>query len=402
MTAAATPGRIEATRATTAAAGTGEVRITDVEVLIIDTGTPYGSALEDGERAGPQHLTIVRVTTDAGLAGHADVDSHPWVVKAIVEAPEHIPAFCAGLRDAVVGCSVWDRHALWDRMYRHSWYHGRAGAALHAMSGIDLAVWDVAGQVAGRPVADLLGGRRRERIRAYASTLFRETPEQMREAVRTYLGHGFTAIKFGWGGWGADPARDRELLSAARDEAGPDIDLMVDGHLTGDLHAITQHLRGLQDLRPRWVEEALPADRPRELAALGRALGVRIATGEQLSHLNEFAELLNDPGVSVLQPDLSRCGGYTALQRIAELARERGATVIPHAWSSHLLTACTLQAAAWLHDEPLIEFNVSSSPLVGGLVGHALELADGHVTVPTGPGLGVQIDTDLLEAHRVA
>jgi L-rhamnonate dehydratase len=401
MTAAAMPGR-DATRRTAPPAGADDVRITGVEVLIIDTGTPYGSVLEDGERAGPQHLTIVRVSTDAGLVGHADVDSHPWVVKAIVEAPEHIPAFCAGLRDAVVGCSVWDRHGLWDRMYRHSWYHGRAGAALHAMSGIDLAVWDIAGQAARRPVADLLGGRRRERIRAYASTLFRETPEQMREAVRAYLGHGFTAIKFGWGPWGTDPARDRDLLAAARDEAGPDVDLMVDGHLTGDLHAITRHLRGLEDLRPRWVEEALPADRPRDLAALGRATGVRIATGEQLSHLNEFGELLAEPGVSVLQPDLSRCGGYTALQRIAELARERGVSVIPHAWSSHLLTASTLQAAAWLPDEPLIEFNVSSSPLVSGLVGGALELAEGHVTVPTGPGLGVRVDTALLEEHRVA
>jgi L-rhamnonate dehydratase len=379
-----------------------DVRIAEVEVLIADTGSPYGSVLEDGERAGPQHLTIVRVTTDSGLAGHADVDSHPWVVKALVEAREHIPAFCGGLRDAVVGCSVFDRHGLWDRMYRHSWYHGRAGAALHAMSGVDLAVWDVAGQAAGRSVADLLGGRRRDRVRAYASTLFRETPDEMRAAARRYLDLGFTAIKFGWGPWGADPALDRELLSAARDEAGPDVDLMVDGHISGDLHAVTNHIRSLEDLGPRWVEEALPADRPRDLAGLGRHTGVRIATGEQLSHLNEFAELLADPGVAVLQPDLSRCGGYTALQRIAELARERGVTVIPHAWSSHLLTASTLQAAAWLHDEPLIEFNVSSAPLVSGLVGHALELADGMVAVPDGPGLGVQVDGALLEEHRVA
>lgn len=376
--------------------------ITDVEVLILDGVTAYGEAAADGERSGPRHSCIVRVRTDDGLVGHADVDSHPWIVKALVEAPTHIPDFCAGLRNAVLGLDAWDRDLAWERMYQASWYHGRRGAALHAISGIDIALWDIAGQAVGRPVHDLLGGARRVSVRAYASTLFRETPEQMREAVRRYLEQGFTAIKFGWGPWGSEPRRDRELLAAAREEAGPDVFLMVDGHIGGDPTAVRDFVRSLAPYDPHWIEEPVPADRPAELAALGRESGMRIASGEQLGGLSEFEELLREDGVAVVQPDVSRCGGFTALRRIAELAAARERAVVPHSWTSHLLTAATLQAAAWLPEEPLIEVNASTAPLVAGLARLDLTLDDGRVSVPTGPGLGVSVDAAELERRRVA
>jgi L-alanine-DL-glutamate epimerase-like enolase superfamily enzyme len=376
--------------------------VTDVEALILDGVTPYGEPTEDGERAGPRHLCVIRVSTDAGLVGYADVDSHPWIVKALVEAPTHIPDFCAGLRDAVVGVSVWEREEAWERMYRASWYHGRRGAAMHAISGIDIALWDIAAQAAGRPVSDLLGGARRDSVRAYASTLFRETDEEMRAAVDRYVVQGFTAIKFGWGPWGSDRQRDRERLAAAREAAGPDVRLMVDGHISGDATAVRGFVRSLAPSDPYWVEEPLPADRPAALAALGRESGLRIATGEQLGGLSEYEELLREDGVAVVQPDLSRCGGFTALRRIADLAAERGVLVNPHAWSSHLLTAATLQAAAWLEEEPMIEVNASTAPLVAGLAPLDLSLTAGRVAVPAWPGLGVAVDGRVLEERRVA
>jgi L-alanine-DL-glutamate epimerase-like enolase superfamily enzyme len=379
-----------------------DLRISEVEVLILDGGIEYGQPTGDGELSGPRHSTIIRVSTEDGFTGHADVDSHPWIVKAIVQAHPHIPDFCAGLRDAVVGLRAWDREVAWERMYQASWYHGRRGPVIHAMSGIDVALWDIAGQAAGRPVSELLGGRRRDSVRAYASTLFRETPAAMREAVTTYLDAGFTAIKFGWGPWGADPARDRELLTAAREAAGPDVALMVDGHLHGDLTAVRATVRALEPLNPHWVEEPLPADRPQDLAALGRATTLRVATGEQLGGISEFEELLREPGVSVVQPDLSRCGGFTALQRIVELARRQGCLVVPHAWTSHLLTAATLQAAAWLPDEPFVEVNASTAPIVSQLTDLDLTLTDGRVAIPDGPGLGVRVDPAVIDRYQVA
>lgn len=374
--------------------------ITDVEVLILDGGSDYGSTLPDGERSGPRLTCLIKVSTDAGVTGYADVDSHPWLVKTAVEAPTHIPEFCAGLKDAVVGQSVWDRDALWDRMYRHSWYHGRRGVVLHAMSGIDIAVWDIAGRLAGQPVHELLGGRRRERVQAYASTLFRPSPDEMREAVDHYLELGFQAIKFGWGPWGGDLDLSVDLFAAARAEAGPDVRLMADGHIGGDLTAVRGLVQRLEEYDPFWVEEPFPADRPDDLAELGRSTTVRIASGEQLGGVTEFRELLRDPGLSVVQPDLSRCGGFTALRAISGLAFDRDCMVVPHAWASHLLTAATIQVSAALPGDTFLEYNVSSAPLSRGLA-TGLRLVDGHVEVPAGPGLGVDVEIDLVDEYRV-
>ena len=238
------------------------LRIVSVEVLILDGGAEYGTRLDDGELAGPRHTCLVRVTSDDGLVGHADVDSNPWVVKAVIEASAHIPEFSAGLAEAVVGQSARDPEALWERMYRHSWYFGRRGVVLHAMSGIDIAVWDLLGRATGQPVSALLGGARRARIPAYASTLFRDSSEEMRSAARAYLDRGFRAIKFGWASWGKDAGRDRALLGAAREEVGPDVALMVDGYISGEPAEVLEHLRAIEDLAPAWVEEPLPADRP--------------------------------------------------------------------------------------------------------------------------------------------
>jgi L-alanine-DL-glutamate epimerase-like enolase superfamily enzyme len=378
----------------------GADTISDVEVLILDGGVEYGQPCgDDGERSGPRHICLIRVTTEGGLVGYADVDSHPWVVKSIVEARPHIPDFCSGLRDAVVGLSASDPAAAWKAMYQASWYHGRRGAAIHAISGIDIAIWDLAGKVASCSVAELLGGRRRESVRAYASTLFRSEPEEMRAAVRGYRERGFTAMKFGWGSWGEDPGKDRELFAAARDEAGPELDLMVDGYLGDD---VVEKVRALEPLQPFWVEEPLPADRPDELAALGRSTSLRIASGEQLGGASEFAELLREDGVSIVQPDISRCGGFTALREIAALAQAAGCLVVPHSWSSHLLTAATLQAVSWLDPEPLIEVSTSATELVSALAPLDLGLGEGRVAVPGGPGLGVEVDAGVIDRYRVA
>lgn len=376
-------------------------RIAAVEVLILDGGVEYGERMPDGEISGPRHTCLIRVSSDDGLVAYADVDSNPWVVKAVVEAPSHIPAFSTGLAEAVVGQSAADPEALWERMYRHSWYFGRRGAAMHAISGIDLAVWDLLGRAEGRPVSELLGGARRDRVPAYASTLFRPTPEEMRSAARAYVRRGFGAIKFGWADWGTDVARDHERLAAARAEVGPDVALMVDGHIAGGFDDVVAHVRAMEELAPTWVEEPLPADRPADLAALGRSTSIPIATGEQLGG-DEFGELLAADGVRFVQPDLSRCGGFTAVRRIAAQAAERGCRVVPHAWTSPLLTAASLHVNAWLEEATFMECNASTAPVVRALAPDPPALVDGALEVPTGPGLGVDVDPAVIDRFRIA
>jgi L-rhamnonate dehydratase len=378
------------------------LRITDVEAMILDSGADYGAPDQAGEAHGPRYTALIRVDTDAGVSGFADVDSNPWIVKAVVDSPAYIPGFSASLKDAVVGEDPFNLEYLWDKMYQHSWYHGRRGVALHAISGIDIALWDIVGKALGRPIYELLGGRRREKIEAYASTLFRAKPDHMHEAVRSYLEQGFRAIKFGWGSFGQDPSHDVTLLAAARDAAGDDVELMVDGHIRGNFKRVLRTVRAIEALRPRWVEEPISADEVDAIGRLSDLVETDIASGEQLSSIEEFEELMTEGRVDIVQPDLSRCGGFTAIRRIAALARQRRAEVVPHAWVSDILTAASLHVNAWLPSSLFVEFNVTRSPIVRSILREPLQLVDGYLRVPEGPGLGIEIEESVVSDHRIA
>src|SRR5262249_31708186 len=157
---------------------------------------------------------------DAGITGYSDVETCASVAKAAIDAPrwstEPGMECFDGLASLIVGENPLEAERLWYRMYRGSVYYGRRGGAMQAISAIDIALWDIAGKFYGQPVHILLGGKWRDRVRAYASTLFRSTPEAMCAASRQYLDQGFTAVKFGWGGFGRDAKRDLRLVEAAR------------------------------------------------------------------------------------------------------------------------------------------------------------------------------------------
>src|SRR5580704_7029450 len=199
------------------------MKITDVEVLVLKSPGLYANPAGSEEPPGPTYMGVVRVSTDAGITGYSDVETAATVAKAVVEAPrwsEPGMECFDGLGSLLVGENPLEVERLWYKMYRGSIYYGRRGAAIQAISAIDIALWDICGKFYGQPVCVLLGARWHERIRAYASTLFRPTVEGMRAATRRYLDSGFTAVKFGWGVFGEDPRRDVELVKAARTEMG--------------------------------------------------------------------------------------------------------------------------------------------------------------------------------------
>src|SRR6185436_13771736 len=176
-----------------------EVRITGVEALLLRQPGAIDETISDGS----QDALVVRVHTDEGLVGLGEVDSQPHVAKAVIEAPaSHMMA--TGLAAIVTGLDPTDPDEAFRRMFRGSLYYGRRGAALHAISGIEIALWDIAGQAAGKPVHALLGGRRRERLRAYASTLMPETPDEARAVAGDLRAAGFHGVKLGWGPLGRD------------------------------------------------------------------------------------------------------------------------------------------------------------------------------------------------------
>ena len=191
--------------------------ITDVEAIVLDTGKDYPDPAAAGEAHGVRFVSLLKISTDVGITGWSDIETQPHVGKAIVEAPSGGAVGFEGLRSALVGEDPLERERLWQKMYRYLAYYGRQGAGMQMISGADIALWDIAGKAFGQPVHKLLGAKYREAVTAYASTLFRPTPEGMQEAVVSYLERGFRAIKFGWGVFGYDlAARHRPRAGGAR------------------------------------------------------------------------------------------------------------------------------------------------------------------------------------------
>jgi len=374
------------------------VKITDVEAIVLRQ-----PALNEGIADGSQDDLVVRVHTDAGLVGIGEVDSAPEVVKAVIEAPAS-HAIASGLRHVLIGQDPLEIEQLWDSMYRATIYFGRRGVALHALSGIDIALWDIKGKALGKPVRELLGPVQRTRVRAYASTLMPDTEDEVVRSVSQLIDrYGFTAVKLGWGPLGQDPDHDVRLAKAARKAAGDNIDVLIDAGLGygKDANTAIRVARELEQLGIFWLEEPFLPDELDAYAKLADTVDINIAAGEEDTTLAGFRELAERGHVDVLQPDVTRCGGITELLRIAGYAQRHGKACVPHAWKSGIIKAASLHVNAVLSDAWFQEYCVANTPLNTGLTRQTFPLRDGFVEVPSTPGLGVDLDPDILERFAV-
>src|SRR4029077_13261476 len=206
-----------------------------------------------------QDALIVKVTTDAGITGYGEVDSNPMAVKGCIEGPfSHTTA--TGLAHVVIGEDPLQTEYLWHKMYRANIYGGRRGVGIHAMSGIDLALWDIKGKALGMPVWKLLGGGFTRTLRPYASSLFGATPAETGDRARRFADRGFTAVKFGWDPLGRDAKTDIALVREARAGLGTDLDLMIDAGLVYDAKTAIQRARAFEAYDLFWFEEPLAPD----------------------------------------------------------------------------------------------------------------------------------------------
>ena len=372
------------------------MKITSVEAFILES--PYENRPPEGsdEAHGVKHCLLLKVRTDDGLAGWSDVETAPHVAAAVVSAPESGAGVFEGLRSLVVGEDPFEVERLWDKVYRGTIYYGRRGVAMQVLSGFDIACHDLMGKATGRPLHKLLGGARRDRVRAYASTLFRSTPDAMRRACEFYLARGFTAVKFGWGVFGQDRQLDLALVAAAREALGPDATLLVDpGWMVNRSASDAIELcRALEPYNIFWLEDFLHPENYDGYAKV-KAAGVRtrLAAGEQEATAWGFRELIQRGGIDVVQPDLTRCGGFTQARKIAWEAEHAGVDVCPHAWLTDLLTAASLHFNAVLPRALFLEYNVCDNPMLREIIRNPVRMAaDGCIPVPQGPGLGIEVD----------
>ena len=374
------------------------MKITDVEAIVLRQ-----AEVNEGIADGSQDDLVVRIHTDEGITGIGEVDSSPELVQALVQAPSS-HAVAVSLRDVLIGEDPLDVERLWQKMYRGLIYFGRRGIAIHAISGLDIALWDIKGKALGKPVCELLGTPRRDRVRAYASMLMPDTTAEVTEAVLALKAQNFTAVKLGWGPLGKDPKHDVALAAAAKEAGGDGVEIMIDAGLgyVADAKTAIEVAREYEQIGIYWLEEPFEPDEYEAYAELADAVDIRVTAGEQDATWWGFRELIDRAHVDLVQPDVTRCGGITETLRIAELARSQGKETVPHAWKSGIIKAASLHCNAVMPDGIWQEYCVADTPIAKTLTVQRLPIeSDGCVAVPTAPGLGVDLDEDVLESLRV-
>ena len=286
-------------------------------------------------------------------------------------------------------------------MYRANIYGGRRGIGIHAMSGIDLALWDIKGKALGLPVWKLLGGGFTKSLRAYASSLFGATPAETGQRARRFADQGFTAVKFGWDPMGQDAETDVALVREARAGLGPDLDLMIDAGLVYDAKTAIQRARAFEPYNPFWFEEPLLPDDYEGYAKLAAATSLRIAAGEEESERKSFLQLMDVGKIDVVQVDLTRCGGFTEAIKIAALAADRGLPVVNHGFTTYLNVAAALHFLASIPNTlGLLEFVVEEGTTLRQSITEPIRAEAGRVAVPDAPGLGIELNAAGIEKFR--
>jgi L-rhamnonate dehydratase len=349
---------------------------------------------------GSQETLIVKVHTDAGIVGVGEVDSSSAVAKAIIEAPiSH--KIARGLAECVLGQDPMEIEKLIHRMYEGSIFYGRQGAAIQAMSGIEIALWDIAGQATGRPVYQLLGGGFRKKFVAYASILFGDTPAETERIGRDLAAQGYRAVKFGWGPMGQSEASDIAHVRAARQGIGANVELMIDAGLCWDTATALRRARQFEPFQPTWLEEPLHPDNVQGYARLVAQSPVRIAAGEEICDVAEFRTMMDVGGIDVVQVDVTRVGGLARSKRIGWDSVERHRLCVNHSYKTGVNIAASLHFVAALPNTHYFEYCVEQGDLRKHLTKQAFPVIDGDISVPEEPGLGIELNEEIVAKYRV-
>jgi L-alanine-DL-glutamate epimerase-like enolase superfamily enzyme len=335
---------------------------------------------------------LIAVHTEEGITGHGSVFTDGRLVQAAVDVLEPLWR----------GENALEPERVAEKLHQNSFWMGRGGSLTHAISGIDIALWDILGKSLGQPVGRLLGGTYRDRVTPYCSLLMEE-PERMADVIGPHRARGFKAFKIGWGPFGrrGSAKLDEAIVRAAREAAGPDAQLFVDAGASdaywpqGLKWALTT-AQMLRDYDVGWFEEPLRPDALEGFRTLRRASPVPIAGGEVLTRRQSFVPWLSTGALDIVQPDVTKVGGLSEQRRIAWLADDFGLRYVGHGWNTALGLAADLQLAAALPHCDLVEF-IGGSAYVDGIVAEPFILDDeGELHIPDRPGLGVGLDPEAL------
>jgi len=380
--------------------GEEAMKIEKVETFVIEQWLrkPFHFSQWEYDR---RSVCLVRITTDDGTYGWGEGYGPAEVVQAGVRF----------LSPLIQGRNPLHTATLWQEMYRRSLDYARRGVLLASLSAVDLALWDLKGKILGQPVSVLLGGRRRDRVRVYATGMYfshePNLPQRLAEEARGYVEQGFTALKMKVG---LGIERDFENVKAVREAIGPDVRLMVDANHAFSLSEALTLARRIEPLGIAWFEEPLSPEDYEGYAELRRRTDIPIAAGECEYLCAGFRRLFEGRCVDIAQPDICAAGGLTEVERIVALARAFEVNLTPHCWGTGVAFAAALYLASTLDmlpgrlyaPEPLLEMDRTENPLRDLLTIPRFEVQDGMVEVSTAPGLGVDVDERRLSDFTVS
>ena len=379
------------------------MRVTDVACHVLQSKVEQPFTSARGWLYTTRVSCIVEIRTDEGITGWGECYGPAAVNKSLIET-QYAPR--------VVGRDPFDVEVVWEDLYNRIKDYGLTGMTISALSGIDIALWDVIGRAVGRPVHKLIGGAHRTEVQAYATGLYfidmdRLVEEAVEEAEK-YAAQGFRAIKMKIGL--GDPKLDLRRVAAVRRAIGPDIRLAVDANHCFTVPQAIRLGRAMEELDLLWFEEPISPEDHEGYVQVTQALDLAVAGGENDFTRWGFRDVIARKAMDIVQPDVCAAGGISECRKIAALASAHGVECVPHAWGSAIGLAATVQFLAALPDQPpafrpmppMLEFEQTPNPLRDLLATLPIEQKHGVVAVPEGPGLGIEIDREVLARFKVA
>lgn len=374
------------------------MKIIDIEAIHLRVEHPNIGIFD-----GSYDDCVIVVHTDEGVTGLGETESMAPAIQAIINGPS-AHSHARALKEVLVGCDPADPADLWHRMYEATDYVGRRGLVMHAIGGIDLALWDLRGKIENKPVHALIGGAHRDRLLAYGTIYpLKKSPEGVKEQVRAGKMLNLRAFKLcadTW--WMEDLALTGRLLQAAREEAGANAKIIVDAALS--YRTVEEGLRLIPlliDAGIWFLEAPLPLDDVEGHARMA-GHGIPLGVGDLgLTHVREFIEMMDRGGADICQPDITEVGGFTGILQIKEAAEKRGKRVITHGYKTNIEIAANLHFLASQAREEILEYSLSHSPLRWNTtLEHFPVDGDGYVAVPQKPGLGVSLNPEIVTEYR--
>lgn len=347
---------------------------------------------------GPCSVVLVEVATDDGRVGLGTAGAFTSAAKTIIDTH---------LTPLLVGEDARRIEHLWDKMYRSTVRFGRRGAAICAISAIDIALWDLKGKALGVPVYDLIGGRTKERVPVYASRLYAmEDLDALAEEASRYVSQGFRMLKQRFGFGPADGVdgmrRNVALVRTVREIVGPDIALAADAYMGWDVPYTLAMSERLREFDLAWIEEPLLPDDIDGYAYLNERSSIPISCGEHEYTRWGFKTLLERKATRILQPDGNRAGGITEMLRICALGSAYGVPVVPHSNEAHNLHVIVAQPACSMMEYfPNVEPDTGNEIFWKLFVGEPVA-EDGHVTPSARPGLGIEVNREALRELQLS